>query len=45
MLTESSVPPWVYAALAAAAIALAALVLWVQAALIAKKKPRKLMGK
>lgn len=45
MLTESSVPPWVYAALAAAAIAIAALVLWIQAALIAKKKPRKLMGK
>lgn len=45
MLTESSVPPWVYAALAAAAIAIAALALWIQAALIAKKHPRKLMGK
>lgn len=45
MLTESSVPLWVYAAIAAAAIAIAALALLLQAVLIAGKSPRKLMGK
>ena len=45
MLSESSVPAWVYAALAAVETALAALVLWVQAAILSRKSPRKLQGK
>lgn len=45
MLAESSVPAWVYPALALSETLLAALALFVQASAISKKAPRRLLGK
>lgn len=45
MLGESAAPWWVYAVLALAEIGLAALALYVHAAAVSRKNPRKLLGK